>query len=126
MTREEVVERMARANRDVMESSLCVICDRIPHLAHCKCKEEASAALAALEQAIPGLRGVIEGTHVVVPVKITEKQILAAAESHFGKRRVNGAPGGISMTVNGIDHTFPSAMRKMYRAMVSAAEETGK
>ncbi len=59
MKREEIVDAMAMAlSAKDCEGSICKN--------RCKCLEDASDALTALEAAIPGLKGLIEGTHVVV------------------------------------------------------------
>jgi hypothetical protein len=57
--------------------------------------------------------------------KLTDAMILAAAEAHYGKKRVaaNGGTGGISMTVNGKDYTFAEAMRRMWPAMSRSLAE---
>lgn len=48
--------------------------------------------------------------------RLTDAMILAAAEGHYGKRRTarNGGPDGISMTVEDTDHSFSTAMKRMW------------
>lgn len=62
-----------------------------------------------------------EGGWVRVPEKPTPAMAYAAACAHYGKKLVD-ATGieGISMTVNGIDYSFPRAFRKFWKGALSA------
>lgn len=74
MTRDDVIEKMARAIIDTNAQT-------------CKLSDQMDTALTALEQSIPGLGGVIEGTHEIT-LKGGE---LAAIEKYFGDAMLSAA-----------------------------------
>lgn len=64
MTRDSIVEKMARAiDATALAGAYCTPRATLTSL-------EAQAALTALEQSIPGLSGVIDGGNTIVPTEI--------------------------------------------------------
>ncbi|MEI9428680.1 hypothetical protein [Mesorhizobium sp. Cs1299R1N3] len=70
-------------------------------------------------------RGKPEG-YVLVPKIPSHEMITAAAEAHYGKRRVAKTPvEGISITVDGIDYSFVQAFRRFWKGALAASPVGG-
>lgn len=65
-TRDELIEKMVAASRRVSDSSVCkALCDGPhKHMVRCICREQADAALTAIESVIP-VSGILSGEYVV-------------------------------------------------------------
>ncbi|SEQ89760.1 Protein of unknown function [Azotobacter beijerinckii] len=59
----------------------------------------------------------------LVPKKLTPAMIEAALAAHYGARRLRqaGGPGGVDMTVNGVNYSGTQAMKRMWAGALSAA-----